>query len=87
MAFTPWVALPGEKTADVHRPFHPGPQPHHDEDMGIPVIKAGFSVDCAKSGGRRIAVPLMYLYATIVRPDPVRTLSHPTCVLLIDLLK
>ncbi|GBL92946.1 hypothetical protein AVEN_54598-1 [Araneus ventricosus] len=37
--------------------------------MGIPVMKAGFSVDCAKSGGRRIAVRLMYLYATIVRPD------------------
>ncbi|GBO02024.1 hypothetical protein AVEN_36293-1 [Araneus ventricosus] len=27
MAFTPWVTLPGEKTPDVHRPFHPGPPP------------------------------------------------------------
>ncbi|GBN11470.1 hypothetical protein AVEN_275428-1 [Araneus ventricosus] len=27
MAFTPWVTLPGEKTPDVHRPFHPGPLP------------------------------------------------------------
>ncbi|GBM06160.1 hypothetical protein AVEN_167055-1 [Araneus ventricosus] len=26
MAFTPWVTLPGEKTPDVHRPFHAGPQ-------------------------------------------------------------
>ncbi|GBM33844.1 hypothetical protein AVEN_175682-1 [Araneus ventricosus] len=25
MTFTPWVTLPGEKTPDVHRPFHPGP--------------------------------------------------------------
>ncbi|GBM87615.1 hypothetical protein AVEN_137045-1, partial [Araneus ventricosus] len=25
MAFTPWVTLPGEKTPDVHRPFHPEP--------------------------------------------------------------
>ncbi|GBM67968.1 hypothetical protein AVEN_22446-1 [Araneus ventricosus] len=27
MAVTPWVTLPGEKTPDVHRPFHPGPPP------------------------------------------------------------
>ncbi|GBO36966.1 hypothetical protein AVEN_198408-1, partial [Araneus ventricosus] len=27
MVFTPWVTLPGEKTPDVHRPFHPGPPP------------------------------------------------------------
>ncbi|GBN81630.1 hypothetical protein AVEN_116224-1, partial [Araneus ventricosus] len=27
MTFTPWVTLPGEKTPDVHRPFHPGPPP------------------------------------------------------------
>ncbi|GBN60930.1 hypothetical protein AVEN_142741-1 [Araneus ventricosus] len=27
MAFTPWVTLQGEKTPDVHRPFHPGPPP------------------------------------------------------------
>ncbi|GBO13998.1 hypothetical protein AVEN_24223-1 [Araneus ventricosus] len=27
MAFTPWVTLQGEKTPDVHRPFHPGPLP------------------------------------------------------------
>ncbi|GBN57285.1 hypothetical protein AVEN_67861-1, partial [Araneus ventricosus] len=27
MAFTPWVTLPGEKTPDVHRPFHPGLPP------------------------------------------------------------
>ncbi|GBN70576.1 hypothetical protein AVEN_261285-1 [Araneus ventricosus] len=26
MAFMPWVTLPGEKTPDVHRPFHPGPR-------------------------------------------------------------
>ncbi|GBO27459.1 hypothetical protein AVEN_177238-1 [Araneus ventricosus] len=25
MTFTPWVTLPGEKTPDLHRPFHPGP--------------------------------------------------------------
>ncbi|GBM44799.1 hypothetical protein AVEN_148301-1 [Araneus ventricosus] len=31
MAFTPWVTLPGEYTPDVHRPFHPGPPPCHDE--------------------------------------------------------
>ncbi|GBO05460.1 hypothetical protein AVEN_18778-1 [Araneus ventricosus] len=50
--------------------------------MGIPVMKAGLNMDCTMNGGRRIAVLLMYLYATIVRADPVRTLSHPTCVLL-----
>ncbi|GBM88020.1 hypothetical protein AVEN_224514-1 [Araneus ventricosus] len=50
--------------------------------MGIPVMKPGFNVDCAKNSGRSIAVPLMYLYATIVRPDPVRTPSHATYVLL-----
>ncbi|GBM69309.1 hypothetical protein AVEN_112652-1 [Araneus ventricosus] len=27
MAFTPWVTLQGEKTPDVHCPFHPGPPP------------------------------------------------------------
>ncbi|GBM45269.1 hypothetical protein AVEN_34093-1 [Araneus ventricosus] len=27
MAFTTWVTLPGEKTPDVHRPFHPGSPP------------------------------------------------------------
>ncbi|GBN32410.1 hypothetical protein AVEN_78370-1, partial [Araneus ventricosus] len=44
-------------------------------------MKAGLNVDCAKSGDRMIAVPLVYLYATIIKPDPVRTLSHPTCAL------
>ncbi|GBN42973.1 hypothetical protein AVEN_243531-1 [Araneus ventricosus] len=31
MAFTPWVTLRREKTPDLHRPFNPGPPPHHDE--------------------------------------------------------
>ncbi|GBN27152.1 hypothetical protein AVEN_157268-1 [Araneus ventricosus] len=31
VAFTPWVALPGEITPDVHHPLLPGTPPCHDE--------------------------------------------------------
>ncbi|GFY22003.1 hypothetical protein TNCV_3296471 [Trichonephila clavipes] len=31
VAFTPWVALPGVNTPDVHRPLHPGTPPRHFE--------------------------------------------------------
>ncbi|GFY11099.1 hypothetical protein TNCV_4470851 [Trichonephila clavipes] len=31
VAFTPWVALPGVDTPDVHRPLHPGTPPRHFE--------------------------------------------------------
>ncbi|GBM82323.1 hypothetical protein AVEN_128752-2 [Araneus ventricosus] len=31
VAFTPWVALPGEITPDVHHPLFPGTPPCHDE--------------------------------------------------------
>ncbi|GBN15963.1 hypothetical protein AVEN_124774-1 [Araneus ventricosus] len=44
-------------------------------------MKTGFTVDWHEdmwNGVNRIAVPPMYLYATIVSPDPVRTLSHTT---------
>ncbi|GFY36120.1 hypothetical protein TNCV_4844921 [Trichonephila clavipes] len=31
VAFTPWVALPGVDTPDVHRPLRPGTPPRHFE--------------------------------------------------------
>ncbi|GFW03908.1 hypothetical protein TNCV_2050241 [Trichonephila clavipes] len=31
VAFTPWGALPGVDTPDVHRPLRPGTPPHHFE--------------------------------------------------------
>ncbi|GBN78486.1 hypothetical protein AVEN_70026-1 [Araneus ventricosus] len=41
MALTPWVTLPGEKTPDVHRPFHPGPplatMRQHNRTWGVRV--------------------------------------------------
>ncbi|GBN30153.1 hypothetical protein AVEN_52496-1 [Araneus ventricosus] len=49
------------------------------KDVGIPIMKTEFNVDC---GGSRIAVLPRYLYAPVFRPDPVRTLGHPTCLLL-----
>ncbi|GBM44363.1 hypothetical protein AVEN_185665-1 [Araneus ventricosus] len=48
------------------------------QDVGIPVMKAGFNVDCAKSGGRRIALTLCN--CTQLRLDQIR------CVLLATLL-
>ncbi|GFT23357.1 hypothetical protein NPIL_159951 [Nephila pilipes] len=31
VVFTPWVALPGEKSPDVHHPFRPRYSPRHIE--------------------------------------------------------
>ncbi|KAJ9594483.1 hypothetical protein L9F63_014095, partial [Diploptera punctata] len=55
------------------------------QDVGVRTLIAGFSVEFAKSGGKKTVVlkkAVVHLFVTIVRQALVITLIHPTRVLL-----